>query len=143
MTTIAQVIEAAKTDHMVLVNVHSHVKGTDEFKALIDGATAWYKELDGTEKQVTWAKSLRDAIVFSLAYNIIRNRIANTINTYQYDLMQHDLAFDVAKKRLRTVACQSKSGWYIQTTSQSQIDLLMQTVRDSVSGYPLKNTQPL
>lgn len=133
MATIAEVIEAAKTDEMVLVNIHSFVSDTDEYKALLATASEIYRPLVGTERQVAWAVKLRQSLVESLAFTLVRNRIANTAKPSKYGVLQNDVALLAATKRFRIVACQSKAEWYIQNESgTTQTELMFQAARTSL-----------
>lgn len=101
-------------------NKHRLISNSADYQNILAMCKASFKTLEGSEKQVKWAESLRDKMVANIAYIIVNNALCDALDalrrygrTVEYLVQYGDASFEKAVAASKIIAYQTKATYFI------------------------------
>jgi len=99
---------------------YTHLKNCEEYQAIIDTCESMYPTLQGSEKQVKWAASLRDKLVQEAAWATVKNALNAALDSMKKNVRRpHNFivfgeqSYQRAVMACKTLATQTNASFYI------------------------------
>jgi hypothetical protein len=141
--TVSSVNEIISS-HMDYNNLHMLYAQTTEYAETLAYLKAGFKELTGSEKQVEWAKKLREEKAANFAFNIIK---VGCFDTFHSNLITdgkepaHHAAYytrsfgskgyEAARKYARVLVSQDNAKFYIDNRDNNYLEVLNKKAREA------------